>query len=148
MSRSVALRLPAPRAALAALAAALVLAGGAAAAVVDEPGSPGRAYLDLRATVERSSSPDAVLPYLSANYRRVVSNLPKAERDAWLARLKRVPPASAPVKLQAQALAGDRCALGAVARDATHVKWSGRIEMVREGGGWKLADESWTTETK
>jgi len=75
-----------------------------------------------------------------------VSNLPKAERDAWLARLKRVPPAQ--VKLQAQAMAGDRCALGAVARDASHVKWSGRVEMVREGGAWKLADESWTTESR
>ena len=87
---------------------------------------------------------DAVLPYLSANYRRVVSNLPKAERDAWLARVKRVPPA--PAKLQAQAQAGDRCTLGVVVRDASHVKWSGRVEMVREGGAWKLADESWTTE--
>ena len=31
----------------------------------------------------------------------------------------------------------------AVARDAAHVKWSGRIEMVREGGAWKLDDETW-----
>jgi len=146
MTSPVALRLPTPRAALAACAVALALAAGPAAAVGDEPGSPGRAYLELRATVEKTSSPDAVFPYLSGNYRRVVSNLPKAERDAWLARLKRVPPAQ--VKLQAQAMAGDRCALGAVARDASHVKWSGRVEMVREGGAWKLADESWTTESR
>jgi hypothetical protein len=146
MSRPVALEHPARLAALALCAVALALAGAPSAAVVDEPGSPGRAYLELRATVEKTSSPDAVLPYLSGNYRRVVANLPKAERDAWLARLKRVPPAQ--VKLQAQALAGDRCALGAVARDATHLKWSGRIEMVREGGAWKLADERWTTESR
>jgi hypothetical protein len=60
--------------------------------------------------------------------------------------MKRVPPP--PVKIQAQALAGDRVALGAVVRDASHVKWSGRVEMVREGGAWKLADESWTTESR
>ncbi|MEO8487847.1 MAG: hypothetical protein ABI585_16090 [Betaproteobacteria bacterium] len=114
------------------------------AAVTAEPGTPGRAYLDLRVAVEKATTPEAVLPYLSATYRRVVSRLPKAEREGWLARLKRVPPAQ--VKLQAQALAGDRVALGAVARDASHVKWSGRIEMVREGGAWRLADESWTTE--
>ena len=140
------LRIPTPRAALAACAVALALASGPAAAVGDEPGSPGRAYLELRATVEKTSSPDAVFPYLSGNYRRVVSNLPKAERDAWLARMKRVPPAQ--VKIQAQALAGDRAALGVVARDATHIKWSGRVEMVREGGAWKLADEAWTTESR
>ncbi|HEY8242717.1 MAG: hypothetical protein ACHQJ7_03630 [Vicinamibacteria bacterium] len=134
------------RATLAACAAALLLAGGAFAAPVDEPGSPGRAYLDLRTAVEKAASPDAMLAYLSANYRRVVSNLPKAERDAWLARMKRVPPP--PVKIQAQALAGDRAALGAVVRDASHVKWSGRVEMVREGGAWKLADETWTTESR
>ena len=48
--------------------------------------------------------------------------------------------------IQAQTLAGDRCTLGAVARDAQRVKWSGRIEMVREGGAWKLDDERWTSE--
>ena len=129
----------------AALAAACVaLATSAAAQAIDAPGSPGRTYLDMRTAVEKASSPDAVVPYLSANYRRVVAGLPKVERDGWLARLKRTPPV--PPKLQAQALAGDRCALGVVARDASHVKWSGRVEMVREGGAWKLADESWTTE--
>jgi hypothetical protein len=111
---------------------------------LDAAGSPGRAYLDLRGIVAKAATPEAVLPYLSSNYRRVVSNLPKVERDGWLARLKRTPPGSP--QLQAQALAGDRCALGVVARDATHVKWSGRVEMVREGGAWKLADEAWTTE--
>ena len=123
-----------------------MLAGSASAALIDQPGSPGRAYLDLRAAAEKATTADAVLPLLSANYRRVVTNLPKAERDAWLARFKRVPPV--PVKLQAQAQAGDRCTLGAVVRDASHVKWSGRVEMVREGGAWKLADETWTTESR
>jgi hypothetical protein len=132
------------RAALA--VAVLALAGAASATLIDQPGSAGRAYLDLRAAAERATTVDAVLPLLSANYRRVVSNLPRAERDAWLARFKRVPPA--PVKLQAEAQAGDRSTLGAVVRDATHVKWSGRVEMVREGGAWKLADEAWTTESR
>ena len=145
MTRPAILRTSIRRAALAACAA-LAMASGAFAAAVAAPGSPGRAYLDLRAAVDKASTPDAIMAYLSSNYRRVVSNLPKAERDAWLARMKRVPPP--PVKLQAQALAGDRAALGAVVRDASHIKWSGRIEMVREGGGWKLADESWTTESK
>jgi hypothetical protein len=146
MSRPAVPWAPIRRAALAACYAALVLSGNAFASTLDEPGSPGRAYLDIRARLEKTSSPDAMLASLSSNYRRVVSNMPKAERDAWLARMKRVPPAQ--VKIQAQALAGDRAALGVVARDATHVKWSGRVEMVREGGGWKLADETWTTEPR
>ena len=83
---------------------------------------------------------------LSANYRRVVANLPPAERDGWFQRFRRFPPS--PVTIQAQAIAGDRGALGAVARDASHVKWSGRIEMVREGGAWKLADERWSSEPR
>jgi hypothetical protein len=53
---------------------------------------------------------------------------------------------TSPPATNAQAVAGDRGALGAVARDATHVKWSGRIEMVREGGAWKLDDETWSSE--
>ena len=132
------------RAALAAAWLALAANAAAQGPAIDGPGSPGRAYLDLRAVVEKAGAPEAVLPYLSSNYRRVVANLPRAERDAWLARMKRVPPAQP--RLQAQALAGDRGALGVVARDTTHVKWSGRVEMVREDGAWKLADESWSTE--
>ena len=133
-------RLPA----LAALALACVLAGVAQAA--GDAGPAGRAYLDLRAAAAKATSPDAVLPYLSAHYRRVVANLPPAERDDWFQRFRRIPPS--PVTIQAQAVAGDRGALGAVARDASHVKWSGRIEMVREGGAWKLADETWSTEPR
>lgn len=126
--------------------AALALPAFAAAAVGEEAGTPARAYLDLRAAVGKATTAEAMFPYLSATYRRVVSNLPAAERNDWLQRLKRVPPAE--VKIQAQALAGDRCALGVITRDASHVKWSGRVEMVREGGAWKLADESWKTEPR
>jgi hypothetical protein len=135
---------PAARTRAALALAWLALAGPALAQAIDAPGTPGRAYLEIRAVVDKATTPDAVLPYLSATYRRVVSNLPRVERDGWLARLKRTPPAVP--RLQAQALAGDRCALGVVARDATHVKWSGRVEMVREGNAWKLADEVWSTE--
>ena len=121
------------------------LAGVAFAAVVStDAGTPARAYLDLRAAAERATTPDSLFPLLSANYRRVLSGLPRTERDDWLGRFKRTPPAQ--VKVQAQALASDRCTLGVVARDATHVKWSGRVEMILEGGSWKLADETWTTE--
>lgn len=109
-----------------------------------ELGAAAHAYLELRALTAKATNADQVLPYLSANYRRIVSNLPRAERDDWFMRFKRVPPGL--VTIQAQAQAGDRTALGAVARDASHVKWSGRIEMIREGGGWKLSDENWSTE--
>ncbi|MBK6393699.1 MAG: hypothetical protein IPF73_02655 [Betaproteobacteria bacterium] len=108
------------------------------------PGPAARAYLDLRAAAGKATKADAVLPQLSANYRRVVAGMPSAERDEWFLRFKRFPPT--PVTIQAQAVAGDRGALGAVARDAAHVKWSGRIEMVREGGAWKLDDETWSSE--
>jgi len=108
------------------------------------PGPAARAYLDLRASAGKATKADAVLPQLSANYRRVVAGMPSAERDEWFQRFRRFPPS--PVTIQAQAVAGDRGALGAVARDASHVKWSGRIEMVREGGAWKLDDEHWSSE--
>lgn len=133
-----------------ALAGALGLGLGAAFAssrLVAAPiqlGPAAQAYLALRTLAGKATSPDQVLPHLSAHYRRVVTNLPRGERDDWFMRFKRVPPA--PVTIQAQAQAGDRTALGAVARDAMHAKWSGRIEMLREGGAWKLDDEAWSTE--
>lgn len=105
-----------------------------------------RAYLDLRAAAARAKTPDSVLPLLSASYRRAVAGMPGAERDDWFRRFRQFPPH--PVTIQAQAVAGDRGALGAVARDASHVKWSGRVEMVLEGGAWKLADERWTSERR
>ena len=135
-----------PRRAFLVALLAVALPAPALAAVGEEPGSPARAYVDLRAAAAKATSAEAMLPYLSATYRRVIANLPAAERQDWLQRLKRMPPA--PVKIQAQALAGDRCALGVVTRDAAHVKWSGRVEMVREGGAWKLADESWKSEQR
>lgn len=109
-----------------------------------ELGAPAHAYLALRTLAAKATSVEQLLPYLSANYRRVVSNLPREERDDWFGRFRRFPPG--PVTVQAQAQAGDRCALGAIARDASHVKWSGRIEMLREGGAWKLDDERWSSD--
>lgn len=130
--------------ALAAASFALVAVLAAPANAAGDPGPAARAYLDLRAATGKATKPEAVLPYLSAHYRRVVGGLPPGERDDWFQRFKRLPPS--PVTIQAQAVAGDRGALGAVARDAAHVKWSGRIEMVREGGAWKLDDETWSSE--
>lgn len=130
--------------ALAAAALALAATLGASVHAQSGPGPAARAYLDLRATAGKATTAGAVLPQLSANYRRVVAGMPPAERDEWFLRFKRFPPS--PVTIQAQAVAGDRGALGAVARDASHVKWSGRIEMVREGGAWKLDDEHWSSE--
>ena len=129
---------------LEAVSFALVAALAATAQAAGDPGPVARAYLDLRAAAGKATKPEAVLPHLSARYQRVVSRLPAGERDDWFQRFKRFPPT--PVTIQAQAVAGDRGALGAVARDATHVKWSGRIEMVREGGAWKLDDETWSSE--
>lgn len=126
------------------LAFALAAAAPARAATGIELGAPAHAYLDLRTLAAKATSAEQVLPYLSANYRRVVANLPRGERDDWFLRFKRFPPT--PVTIQAQAQAGDRCALGAVARDTLHTKWSGRIEMLREGGAWKLDDERWSSD--
>lgn len=129
---------------LAALGLACAFAIPAAGAAAIELGAPAHAYLDLRTLAAKATSAEQVMPYLSANYRRVVSNLPRGERDDWFMRFKRFPPS--PVTIQAQAQAGDRCALGAVARDTMHTKWSGRIEMLREGGAWKLDDERWSSD--
>ncbi len=129
---------------LAAVSFALVVGLPVAAQAAGEPGPVARAYLDLRAAAGKATKPEALLPHLSARYQRVVGRLPAGERDDWFQRFKRFPPT--PVTIQAQAVAGDRGALGAVARDAAHVKWSGRIEMVREGGAWKLDDETWSSE--
>jgi hypothetical protein len=130
--------------ALAAVSFAFVAGLPAAAHAAGDPGPVARAYLDLRAAAGKATKPEALLPHLSSSYRRIVSGLPSGERDEWFQRFKRFPPT--PVTIQAQAVAGDRGALGAVARDAAHVKWSGRIEMVREGGAWKLDDETWSSE--
>ena len=130
--------------ALAAASLALAATLAAPAHAAGDPGPAALAYLDLRATAGKATRPEAVLPRLSANYRRIVGSMPPGERDEWFLRFKRFPPS--PVTIQAQAVAGDRGALGAVARDASHVKWSGRIEMVREGGAWKLDDERWSSE--
>lgn len=129
---------------LAAMTGAALAFGVTTAQAAIELGAPAHAYLALRTLAAKATSAEQVLPYLSANYRRVVSNLPRGERDDWFGRFRRFPPG--PVTIQAQAQAGDRCALGAVARDASHVKWSGRIEMLREGGAWKLDDERWSSD--
>ncbi|GMU72112.1 MAG: hypothetical protein HS109_10470 [Burkholderiales bacterium] len=129
---------------LAAMAGAALASSYTAAHSAIELGAPAHAYLALRTLAAKATGVEQVLPYLSANYRRVVANLPREEREDWFGRFRRFPPG--PVTIQAQAQAGDRCALGAVARDASHVKWSGRIEMLREGGAWKLDDERWSSD--
>jgi hypothetical protein len=80
-----------------------LLSGGAFASTLDEPGSPGRAYLDLRAgSRDVVARRDARVLVEQLPARR--PNMPKAERDAWLARMKRVPPAQ--VKIQGAGAGG------------------------------------------
>jgi hypothetical protein len=130
-----------PRRAAARVALVLLACAGLASA---EGGTPVAAYEKLVAVTRKAKSWQPILPLLSAQYRSDVESQDAEGQKAFLRYFKSsLDHRGLVVTLETSD--GDTAVLAATARDAAGKPASGRIEMVREGGAWRLHDFGWAT---
>jgi hypothetical protein len=123
------------------LAIALLVSSVLAAA---EAKTPTQSYLDYHAAVQKATKLEEVLPYLSAAYRGMLESRPKSDHPKWLASLKDgTPPKD--LKITKETVNGDKCTLEGTATSARGNAVHGKIQLVKEGGAWKLDEQGWAT---
>jgi hypothetical protein len=123
----------------------ILVAGAAAVLAAGEPAkSPTQAYLDYHAAVLRARTLSEVLPYLSAAYRGMLESRPKKDHPVWLERLKESANVT-DLKIVKETIAGDKCTLEGTATSARGNAVHGKVNLVKEGGAWKLDEEFWAT---
>jgi hypothetical protein len=122
----------------------LVLCASPSLAAGEPAKSPTQAYLDYHAAVLKARTLSEVLPYLSAEYRGMLGSKPKKDHPVLLERLKETANVK-DLKIGRETIAGDKCTLEGTATSARGNAVHGKVNLVREGGAWKLDEEFWTT---
>ena len=113
-------------------------------AVLAESKTPTQAYLEYQAAVQKATSLAEVLPRLSAAYRAMLESQPKKEHPVWLGRLKETSNIK-DLKITKETISGDKCTLEGSGTSARGNPVHGKVNLVKEGGAWKLDEEFWAT---
>jgi len=129
-------------------------------AVLAESKTPTKAYLEYQAAVQKATSLAEVLPRLSKAYRTMLESHPKKEHPVWLeTMLESHPKKEHPVwlerlkessnikdlKITKETISGDKCTLDGSGTSARGNAVKGKVNLVKEGGAWKLDEEFWAT---
>ena len=106
--------------------------------------TPTQTYLEYQAAVQKATSLPEVLPRLSAAYRGMLESRPKKDQPVWLERLKESSNIK-DLKITKETISGDKCTLEGSGTSARGNSVRGKVNLVKEGGAWKLDEEFWAT---
>ncbi|HVO09471.1 MAG TPA: hypothetical protein VMX54_01845 [Vicinamibacteria bacterium] len=131
--------------ALAVLLASAVLAQAQPA----KPQTASQFYLAYRAAFDKATKIEDLYPFLAAKNLKQAQDTPKADRDKMFQVMKLMGSLSG-VKVTKEEHTADGGAiltaegLGTDLADETKkVKQAGKITVIKEGGAWKVGEESW-----
>ena len=133
--------LPVRTIAAAACVLALSVTGQARAA---EPLDAYKAYL---AAASKATTPDALFPFISSEYKAMLEHAPK-EEVAKMLKMGIAKQGLSDLKVTSQKVEGDKATLELTGKLADGRESSGKATMVKEGGAWKLDEDAWATPTK
>ena len=127
--------------AAAAFVLALGLAGQARAA---EPLDAYKAYL---AAASKATTPDALFPFISTEYKSMLQQAPK-EEVAKMLKMGIAKQGLSDLKVTSQKSEGNKAILEMTGKIADGRASSGKATLVKEGGDWKLDEDGWATPTQ
>jgi hypothetical protein len=123
---------------------AVLLAGLAVAPAFAQNQTASQFYLAYRAAFDKAKSVDELLPYLAKTSADQVKATPVAERGQMFQMMKAMG-ALTDVKILKEAKSGEGATLTAEGIGPDKKKTTGTIEIVKEGGAWKVGKESWSS---
>ena len=100
-------------------------------------------YLEYRAAFLKAKTPEEVMPYMAARNRQQFEKTPPEARPKMFAMMKAALDGLANVKVVEEETTEDGVTLSVEAIDANKKKRTGTVELIKEGGAWKIAKESW-----
>jgi hypothetical protein len=136
---------------------ALVIAVSAVAARAQSQGKmqPGAAakvqtaaefYQEYLVAFDKAKKIEDILPYMAAENRKQAEATPKADRDKMFGLLKIMGHHDVKV-LKEEHAADGKTILTVAGVDSDKAKSTGKVTIVKEGGAWKIGEESWSSKS-
>ena len=120
----------------------------------DEAGVPKSVYIKYHDVLKKAQSVDEIKPFLTKERVAQIESTPKDQADVMFQMIKEMLPEK--VEFQSEAIDGDKAKLEFTGETAVpHIakdlgkqteKQTGKIDMVREDGNWKIGHEDWKGE--
>lgn len=101
-------------------------------------------YLSYRTAFDKATKIDELLPFMAKETRAEIEATPASERGKMFEFIKMVGTLTG-VKIIKEAKTSTGATLTVEALDPDKKKTVGTIDIVREGGAWKLGKESWSS---
>ena len=101
-------------------------------------------YMRYRTAFDKATKIEDLSPFLSKKSLDMVSATPAAERPKFFEMMKMMGSIT-DVKILKETKTADGAMLAVEALDPDKKKTSGKVEIVKEGGDWKLGSENWSS---
>jgi hypothetical protein len=122
------------------------LAAAIATPSAQTPPTPGpldayKAYLDA---ASKATTPEALFPFISNEYKTLLQKAPKAEVDKML-KMSIAKDKLTDIKVVKQQVEATKAVLELTAKTGDGRETSGKVTMVKEGGAWRTDEDAWAT---
>ena len=103
-------------------------------------------YMKYRAIFDKAKTIDEILPYMAKETKAQVESTPAADR-AKMFELVKMMNQLTNVKIVKEERTADGATLSVEGVDADKNKTTGKVNVVKESGAWKVGKESWSTKS-
>jgi flagellar basal body L-ring protein FlgH len=136
-----------------ALAAVAVLGSShAQAQSKTQPAAPAKSqtatqfYQEYLTAFDKAKKIEDILPFMAAENRKQAEATPKDERDKMFGLIKMLSHSNVKV-LKEEHGADGKAILTVEGVDDSKAKGNGKVTIVKEGGAWKIGEESWSSKS-
>jgi hypothetical protein len=105
--------------------------------------TPKAFYLSLVVATKKATAPEQVIPLMTSEFGTALSRN-KAMATEWLKGMKSTLDLG-DITFTKETIAGDKCELEATAKTGAGKPATGRIQLVKEKGQWRLDDHGWVS---
>jgi Domain of unknown function (DUF4878) len=124
----------------------MVCAAAATPGAQAPPQTASQFYMSYRAAFEKAATIEEVFPYVSKDIRAKMESTPAAERPKMFEFVKQMSNMT-DVKVVKETKTDDGATLTVEAVSSDKEKMTGQIQVVKEGGAWKMGKESWSNKS-
>ncbi len=121
---------------------ALVATGVAGTGLAQIVKTPSQVFLEYRAAFEKAKTVDEILPFMSKETKAEIAKSPAAERKQMFSMMQAMSDARG-VKVVKQTTNDKGVELAVEGTTPDKKKSTGKIQMVKEAGAWKVSKQSW-----
>jgi len=103
-----------------------------------------KAYLDA---ASKATTPEALFPFISKEYKSMLQNAPKTEVDKMI-KMSIAKDKLTDITVVSQKVEATKAVLELSAKTGDGRATTGKVTMVKEGGAWKTDEDAWATPVK